>query len=319
VAELFCVCAPFASKFPSRFGLPQQMKNAADGKLKKKCTFAKTCNIMSTIEQKFIARLAEFERLQIRSSINYDKMNAVLISHHSTAIEGSSLTLEEARLLLTEGLTAKGKPLDDHNMVRDHQQALEAVVAMAKQRQKISPQLVQNIAAMVMKSTGQVINAAAGSFDSSKGEWRKLAVHVGGHYFTSYPKVEREVAALCKLLNERNKPAMQPVEVYDLAFDAHFGLVSIHPFADGNGRTSRLLMNYILAYHHLPMAVLYAESKLEYHAVLRKNQEGEDVNLQELRDFMYGQQIRFFEEEVRQFTTGVNTDAILRAIPKASS
>ncbi|GHT16349.1 cell filamentation protein Fic [Bacteroidia bacterium] len=258
----------------------------------------------------FFDLLSQFEDLNIRAAIDYEKMNKFLISHHSTAIEGSSLTLEEVQLLLAEGTTAQGKPLNDHNMVKDHQAALEALVAMAKRKEEITPQFIQNISAMVMKTTGSVISAAAGTFDSSKGDWRKLAVSVGTHYFISYQKVEREVKELCAAINVQNKQVTTPLEVYDLAFDAHFGLVSIHPFADGNGRTSRLLMNYILAYHDLPLAVLYNEDKLQYYAVLKKNQEIDDPNYQEIRDFMYAQQIKYLSNEIKIFTEGLSAKSI---------
>jgi len=246
----------------------------------------------------------QFEELRIREAINYEKMNEVLISHHSTAIEGSSLTEDESRLLLTEGLTAKGKPLNDHNMVRDHQAALEWVVAAARRKERITPAMVQTIAAMVMKTTGGVIHAAAGTFDSSKGDWRKVAVSVGARYFTNYQSVENEIVALCQTLDKSNQEVVGLTNIYDLAFDAHFKLVSIHPFADGNGRTSRLLMSYILSYHNLPLAMLYVEDKQNYYAALEKAREEEPVNPQPVRDFLYGQQGRFFKEEIAKFTAG---------------
>jgi Fic family protein len=90
-------------------------------------------------------------------------------------------------------------------------------------------------------------------------------------------------------------------DIYDLAFDAHFKLVSIHPFADGNGRTSRLLMNYILAYHELPLAILYAEDKQNYYAALEKARREEPENLQPVRDFMYSQQCKFFGTEIAKY------------------
>ena len=247
----------------------------------------------------------QFEALHIREAINYEKMNEVLISHHSTAIEGSSLTEEESRLLLTEGLTSnKSKPIDDYNMVRDHQAALAWVVAAARRKERITPVMVQTIAAMVMRTTGSVIHAAAGAFDSSKGDWRKVAVAVGGRYFGSYQAVEQKVTELCRALDKSNQEVKEIVDIYDLAFDAHFQLVSIHPFADGNGRTSRLLMNYILAYHNLPLATLYADEKFTYYAVLGKAQRESPTDIQPVRDFLYGQQCRFFKEEIAKFTAG---------------
>lgn len=187
----------------------------------------------------------------------------IFISHHSTAIEGSSLTEEESRLLITDGITAKGKPLYDHNMVKDHFDALKFIISTAHQKRELTPAFIQEISAQVMRSTGGVINATAGSYDSSKGDWRKSAVHVGARHFTNDQKVEREVLGLCNEINKRLDTVGTPHDIYQLAFDAHFYLVSIHPFANGNGRVSRLLMNYILAYHNMPLATIFTEDKID--------------------------------------------------------
>lgn len=234
--------------------------------------------------------LDKFNQLHIAEAVGYEQMNEILISHHSTAIEGSSLTEEESRLLIQDGITAKGKPLYDHNMVKDHYDTLEFVLARAKEKQKLTPVFIQQISAHVMHSTGGIINAAAGSYDSSKGDWRKSAVHVGARYFTNYQKVEREVTKLCEELNKRLDTVTTPREIYQLAFDAHYYLVSIHPFADGNGRTSRLLMNYILAYHNQPLATIFTEDKLEYYQALEESRSGEETNLIPIRNFLFSQQ-----------------------------
>jgi Fic family protein len=135
----------------------------------------------------------------------------------------------------------------------------------------------------------------------------------------AYQKVEREVTKLCEAVNARNKTVVAPTDVYNLAFDAHFGLVDIHPFADGNGRTSRLLMNYILAYHDLPLAVLYVEDRLQYYNALEQCRTDEETT-QPLRDFLYRQQIKYFKEEIRLFRQGAEarlSPAFIRALEPA--
>lgn len=245
--------------------------------------------------------LHKFNELHITDAIGYERMNEIFISHHSTAIEGSSLTEEESRLLIEDGITAKGKPLYDHNMVKDHFDALEFVVGKAKKKQKLTPQFIQEISAHVMRSTGSIINATAGSYDSSKGDWRKSAVHVGTRYFINYQKVEREVAKLCEELNKRIDTVSSPREIYQLAFDAHFYLVSIHPFADGNGRTSRLLMNYILAYHNLPLATIFAEDKQDYYHALEESRNAEEASLAPIRQFLFSQQEKYLRQEIEKY------------------
>jgi len=175
--------------------------------------------------------------------------------------EGSSLTYQESSLLLTDGLTAKGKPLNDQNMVKDHFDALNFILDEAKKQTLLTPEFIRLLASKVMKTTGGEVNVAVGSFDTSKGDFRKCAVRVGERYFAAYQKVPDKVQEICDMINKRLSSAKTPQEIYDLAFDAHFRLVSVHPFGDGNGRTSRLLMNYILALKNQPLVCVYKEDK----------------------------------------------------------
>ncbi|MDR3218599.1 MAG: Fic family protein, partial [Dysgonamonadaceae bacterium] len=209
----------------------------------------------------------------------------ILISHHSTAIEGSSLTEDETRLLLTEGITAKGKPINDHNMVKDHHAALLETIKMASKKEKFTPEMIRKISALVMKTTGGEINSIAGTYNSALGDWRKSMVYVGTRYFSDYQKVPSQVKTLCDELNTKIDSVTTQIDVYNLSFDAHFGLVSIHPFADGNGRVSRLLMNYILAYHKLPLAVIFQEDKKEYFVALEESRKNDNIRF--FYDFMY--------------------------------
>jgi Fic family protein len=244
----------------------------------------------------FEAILEKFQSLRIEDSLNYDLMNEILISHHSTAIEGSTLSEEESRMLIIDGLTAKGKPITDHLMMQDHYNALVEIIALSKEKQNITPEFIQKINANVMKSTGGIINTALGNFDSSKGDWRKVNVHAGVRTFVNYQKVESMVKALCDELQKRIVSVETTKDVYDLSFDAHFGLVSIHPFADGNGRTSRLLMNYILAHHKKPLAIVFKEDKSDYINALEESRKQETT--EPFKVFMYDQQKKYLQQEI---------------------
>lgn len=85
----------------------------------------------------------------------------------------------------------------------------------------------------------------------------------------------------------------------NLSFDAHFNLVSIHPFYDGNRRTSRLLMNYIQAYYGLPLAIVHSESKAEYIEALITTRQKNDINI--FRNFMQGEYARLLSSEIKKF------------------
>jgi Fic family protein len=253
--------------------------------------------------ENFITLLESFKESNIPDSLNFDKMNEILISHHSTAIEGSSLTEDETRLLLTDGITAKGKSLLDHNMVTDHHKALLGTIKLARDNQQMSVETLKQLSAMVMLSTGGVINASAGSYDSSKGDFRKSMVYVGTRYFANYQKVPGEVEILCQHINKRISIVKTTEEIYNLAFDSHFGLVSIHPWADGNGRVARLLMNYILAYHGQPLAIIFNEDKVDYFRTLESSRKTE--NIQPFRDFMFCQQIKYFQQELNKLDISI--------------
>ena len=240
--------------------------------------------------------LDKFRSLQIEDLLNYESMNEILISHHSTAIEGSTLSEEESRILILDGLTAKGKPLTDHLMMKDHYHALVEIVELSKKKRAINPAFIQQINAHVMKNTGTVINTVLGSFDSAKGDWRKVNVHAGARSFVNYQKVESMVNALCDELQKRITNVVTIKEIYNLAFDAHFGLVSIHPFVDGNGRTSRLLMNYILAYHKMPLAIVFQEDRSDYIDALEESRKQETT--EPFQVFMYSQQKKYLQQEI---------------------
>lgn len=251
--------------------------------------------------EKFLKLLNEYRGLNLLDVINYELINEALISYHSTAIEGSSLTEEETILLITEGITAKGKPLVHHNMVQDHQKALEWIIGKAKLKSKVTPEFIQKLSSFVMRNTGGEINAMAGTYDSSKGDWRKSNVYVGARYFINFQKVEREVNDFTAWLEPKLISVNKESDIYNLAFDAHYKLVTIHPFADGNGRTARLLMNYILAYHNLPLAILYKEDKAEYFNALEACRKGNVENTLPIREFMYKEQIKYMEEEINKY------------------
>ena len=248
------------------------------------------------IIERFKEQLKAFEKLKLHEAINWDKYNLMSISHHSTAIEGSSLTTSESQLLLDEGRTPKGKPLEHSVMEKDHFHALNFVVIEAEAKRKITPEFIRKVAAKVMYGTGKQYNTAAGDFDSSKGEYRRLGVFAGGTSFPNFRIVEGKVRKLCDRLDEKIDKLTSMEEIYNLAYDFHFDLVSIHPFADGNGRVSRLMMNYILLYHRQAPAIIYKEDRLEYIDSLNESREIESTK--PLRDFLFSQQVKYFEKQI---------------------
>lgn len=219
----------------------------------------------------------EFQKLGIGQSVDYEKYYLYSLITHSTAIEGSTLTEMDTQLLFDEGVTAKGKPLVYHLMNEDLKNAYELAKEESVQGVDITSSLLQKLNATLMRTTGSVHNTIGGSFDSSKGEFRLCGVTagVGGRSYMSYQKVPAKVEELCSILQERQKLMNTLREQYELSFNAHLNLVTIHPWVDGNGRTARLLMNYIQFCYRLFPAKIFKEDRADYILSLQQSQDEE--------------------------------------------
>lgn len=240
----------------------------------------------------------EYLALNLNQAINYEKFSMISIVYNSTKIEGCSLSETDTKVLLENNITAKGKPLTDHLMVKDHFEAFLFLKKEAEKKRPISIPLIQEIAAFVMKNTGGHVNTIAGNFDISKGELRKTQVFVDKKYFPDFNKIESLLKQLIQNIKERiNK--VKGNEILELSADVHYNLVNIHPFGDGNGRTSRLLMNYIQMYHNEPLIKVFTEDRAEYINAL--NQTEAENNIQFFRDFICQQQIKFYQNEIDKF------------------
>ncbi|WP_069660580.1 Fic family protein [Arcticibacter eurypsychrophilus] len=243
--------------------------------------------------------VAAYKRLRIEQVIDYTKFNLIAIDHHSTRIEGSTLTEVEAQVLINEGLTPKGKPLEESLMLTDHHAALLFTIEQAKGKKILTVPVLQKINSLVMKSTGKVYNTMLGTVDSTTGAFRKGNVTAGSSYFPNFDKVERLTLELVNQLNERMSKPLSLDEQLNLSFDAHFNLVSIHPFYDGNGRTSRLLMNYLQTYYDLPLAIVHSENKVGYIQALIDTRENADI--QRFRNFMVEEYAALLKKEIERF------------------
>ena len=231
---------------------------------------------------------------------DYNKFNQFAIVHHSNSIEGSTLTKEETYLLLEEHLTPKNKPLEHTLMAIDHLKALQSVVQLAEEKTPLTVEIIKEISALVMKTTGSEISSIAGNFDSSKGDFRKVTVRAGTTTFMDYKKVPERVNELVAYINKTINTSQDFLDINNLAFDAHFQMVSIHPFADGNGRLSRLVMNYIQQYHQMPLSVVYKEDKQDYFDALQETRKNEDISI--FRNFMFSQTEKFLTEQIEELT-----------------
>lgn len=253
------------------------------------------------IWQEIEALHQKFVKLGVGEAVDYEKYYLYSLITHSTAIEGSTLTELDTQLLFDEGVTAKGKPLMHHLMNKDLKQAYELAKTESDRLVPITPAFLQRLNAVLMRTTGSVHSVMGGSFDSSKGEFRLCGVTagVGGHSYMNYLKVPAKVDELCAILQAKQKTVGIFREQYELSFNAHLNLVTIHPWVDGNGRTARLLMNYIQFCCYLFPTKIFKEDREEYILSLRQCQD-EETN-QPFLDFMAGQLKKSLSLEIERF------------------
>ncbi|MEO6733240.1 MAG: Fic family protein [Ferruginibacter sp.] len=250
-------------------------------------------------EEIIIPLIEKFQSLNLSAIIDFDKFNGYAITHHSTTIEGSTLTENETRLLLDEGITPAGKPLLHSLMVQDHYNALLFIIKKAKDKVPVTPLFIREINAAVLKQTGSAYQTVFGELNAAEGVFRKGNVSAGNSYFVGYQKVEELVKRLCDGINKQLTDANTVVEKLYCCFDAHFDLVTIHPFYDGNGRASRLLMNYLQLYFNLPVSIVFKEDKAAYFEALQQTRANEDIII--FRKFMFGQYAKYLQQEVNKF------------------
>lgn len=219
----------------------------------------------------------------VKDQVDYQKFYLYSIVTHSTAIEGSTVTEIENQLLFDEGIAAKGRSLTEQMMNVDLKDAYLQAFKITSDNPIYTPQLLQELSALVMRRTGSEYSAIAGHFDSSKGEFRlcNVSAGIGGRSYLAYNKVPRAVNDFCKWLNNEitNINKTDIAACYRLSFEAHFRLVTIHPWVDGNGRTTRLLMNMIQRQLDLVPSIVRKGDKGEYIQSLVDSRENEDSTI----------------------------------------
>lgn len=255
-------------------------------------------------KQDFLDILEEHKSSGFQEQIDYEKFYLYSIVTHSTAIEGSTMTEVENQLLFDEGITAKGKNIIEQNMNLDLKDAYEQSMEMAREHTPFSVDMLKQLSSIVMRRTGAAYNTLAGTFDSSKGDLRLVNVTAGygGKSYLNYLKVPQKLKEFCEEMNERKELLLNNPDVYEqyrLSFDAHLQLVTIHPWVDGNGRMSRLIMNHLQNEFGLVPNKILKEDKAEYINALVKSRE-EDSNVP-FQDFMFREHAKNLRMEIENY------------------
>lgn len=262
---------------------------------------------MATELEKLIER---YRVLGIDQQLDYDKFYLYSIITHSTAIEGSTITELENQIMFDNGIALKGKSLVEQNMNLDLKAAYEKTLSFARDHADVTVKRLKELSALTMKNTGAEYHTALGDFSSSNGDLRLLNVTagIGGRSYMSYTKVPAKLDEFCNTLNQQRKNAksLSISELYEMSFDAHYNLVTIHPWADGNGRMARLLMNWLQFEYGLIPSRIMASDKEEYIKAIVATRENEDLTI--FREFMTKTMINNLTKEISVFEESMEED-----------
>lgn len=266
-------------------------------------------------KRKFLDILEEHNRLGFQKQIDYNKSYLYSIVTHSTAIEGSTMTEVDNQLLFDEGLTAKGKNIIEQNMNLDLKAAYERSMELAEGHTPFSIGILKHLASLVMRRTGGEVNGLAGSFDSSRGDLRLVNVTAGagGKTYMNFQKVPHKLEDFCWEVNERRKDLLENPDIYEqykLSFIAHLRLVTIHPWVDGNGRMSRLIMNHLQHEFGLVPSKVLKENKGDYIEALKKSQE--EKSEVPFLNFMFEEHARNLQKEIENYKLSMGNDEVIQ-------
>jgi len=202
-------------------------------------------------------------------------------NYHSNAIEGNRLNYGETVAFLMEGITAKGKPLKDHLDIRGHNEAINFLLEIIKDTRPLSEADIRSLHKMILVEPYDSPAKTAEGLSTTKritlGEYKTSPNHVKTatgeiHYYASPEETPAKMQELMEWLNEAVKENINPVV---LAALFHHKFVAIHPFDDGNGRLSRILMNLILMQNGYPPVVVKIDDRTNYYSLLSRADVGD--------------------------------------------
>jgi Fic family protein len=209
--------------------------------------------------------LNSFRPLPVSAVKKLKEQFEIEMTYNSNAIEGNSLTLKETYLVINEGLTIKGKPLKDHLEAKNHQEALKYLYDLVEKDKK------NTFSESLIRSLNQIVQQ---NIDKEwAGRYRNSGVIIGGA--DHKPPEALEIPKLMQnviVWAENNRKKTHPVELSSIL---HHKLVYIHPFFDGNGRTSRLVMNIMLMQAGFPLVIVLKSDRKKYYQTLSLADKGD--------------------------------------------
>lgn len=208
------------------------------------------------------SRLSSLRPLPVEAQRKIQEAFDMEYTYESNRIEGNTLTLQETALVVNEGVTIAGKSMHEHLEAINHAQAVEYIKDIARQEIEISERTIKEIHALVLHGINR----------ENAGRYRTVPVMIAGstHMPPQPYLIEKQME---DFMIEYRKMELKKVHPVLIATYLHDELVRIHPFIDGNGRTSRLLMNLYLLRNGYTLVALKGsnEDKISYYKALEKS------------------------------------------------
>ena len=229
-----------------------------------------TSNQLTQIDQ-LKAWLDSFRPLPASVVSELKKRYDVRFTYNSNAIEGNTLTQSETELVLTKGITIGGKTLTEHLEVIGHKEAIDYIESLSQTENTIGEWEIRQIHSLVMRRISP----------TEAGRYRQLDVKAAGtnHVYPPHYLLSNLMTDFIHWLND-SRSALHPIEY---ASEAHYRFVSVHPFADGNGRTGRLLMNLLLLKAGFPIVSISNQEREAYLEAIIQAQSSQDDATELLR------------------------------------
>jgi Fic family protein len=188
---------------------------------------------------------------------------AVEWTYHSNGIEGNTLSLQETRMVLEDGITIKGKSLREHFEAVNHQEAIELVESLAHPGYVLKAPDILGIHALVLQKIEKEF----------AGRYRNAGVRIAGANFV--PPNALKVSDLMDELIAWTNSEEDGLDRVVKATIFHHRFVWVHPFFDGNGRTVRLAFNLLLLKAGYPPAIILKNDRKKYYDALNKANAGD--------------------------------------------
>jgi Fic family protein/DNA-binding Xre family transcriptional regulator len=212
-------------------------------------------NEIDTLKSK-LDQFRQFDSFKITQALELE------YTFESNRIEGNTLTLRETDLVINEGLTISGKSMREHLEAINHVEAIAYIKQLMERNFPLNERELLSIHNLILR----------GIIPEDAGRYRRVQVMIkGSSHMPPQPYIVPKEMEEYFIWFEENKNKLHPVV---LSAEMHQRLVTIHPFIDGNGRTSRLIMNLILLQNGYIIANIKGdyETRMNYYQSLETSQ-----------------------------------------------